>query len=304
MQLVSGLSLLPVLIGFFSVSQVFMLLDKATLEGKVHSVKSIRDTLPSMTQLLRMKYLYLKSAVIGTVIGILPGAGSEISSFIAYREAKRGSKTPEKFGTGTMEGVAAPECANNATVPASLIPLLTLGIPGSPTAAVMFGALLIHNLTPGRTLFTEQAETTYTLIFGIILASALMAILGILIAKWASKIVLCPNEILGPLILNLCFVGAFAAAHNLFDVYVAFGFGIIGYVLRKVGFDGAPAVLGFVLGPIAERGLRQALILGRGDLTYLFASPISKVLILLALLSLCAPYISLMIKKNKAGAKF
>lgn len=291
MELVSGLSVLPIIIGLFSVSQVFYLLDQIKESNNAKATISFKDILPSLKDLCRMKFLYLKSSLIGTIIGILPGAGAEVSSWVAYREAKRSSKTPEKFGKGIMEGVAAPECANNATVSASLIPLLTLGIPGSATAAVMFGALLIHDLTPGLTLFTEKAEVTYTFIVGMIIANILMATLGIIFAKWAAKIVSFPNELLGPLIINLCFIGTFAASNNLFDIYVAFVFGVLGYVLRKADFDGAPAILGVVLGPLTEKGFRQALVIGQGQVGYFFYSNISKILILLAIFSLLTPYI-------------
>lgn len=303
----SGIQLVPAMIGLFSLSQVMVaiedivkgnkrILDKdaKTLSGEMLlSAKELKTLAPTMIQ----------SSLIGVLVGILPGAGGDIGSWISYNFAKKSSKHPEMFGKGSLEAIAASETANNAVTGGALIPMLTLGIPGSGVTAIMLGGLMIKGLTPGYKLFTENGSTTYCIILGFLLANVLMGIIGLLIAKQIVKISVVPMTILCPIILALSLVGAYAIRLNRFDVYVMLFFGLIGYLMRKFGFATAPVVLGMILGPTAEQNWRQATVLMRGDFFgYLMKRPISIVLLLITVLSLFAPLLVKFINKKAAPA--
>lgn len=298
-DLQSGVSFVPAMIGLFSLSQVMFMVEKTHKEsGIVTNAISDWRYLPRWSELKSIKTTILRSSFIGVLVGILPGAGGDIASWVSYNEAKRFSKKPELFGKGAVEGVAASEAANNAVTGGSLIPLLTLGIPGSATAAVLLGGLMIQGLVPGRELFTQYGKITYTVILGFILANVLMGVVGMLVARFMSNITKISNKILAPLVVILCVVGSFALGNNFFNVWVMIAFGLLGYIMRKTGFHPAPVVLGLILGPMTEKGFRQSLLLSNGDLfTYFFTRPLSIVLIVLIVLALVWP---ILFKKKKA----
>ncbi len=292
MALIGGLPLIPVLIGLFALSQVLIISETAR-DKKISPlfVKGwgIRSAL---SDIMKAKKVSIMSAIIGVIIGILPGAGADIGSWISYSEAKRSSKHPERFGKGAVEGVIASETANNAATGATLIPALTLGIPGGAAAAVIMGGLMIHGLRPGRELFTVHAEITYTVIVGFIFAKILMGFIGLLMVPYLARITHVPVGIVAPIVVALCLVGSFALANQMYDVWIMIIFGLLGYIMRKFGFPPAATVLGLVLGPIAELGLRQSLVLGEGALlAYFFGRPISVVLMALIIISLLLPLI-------------
>ena len=227
----------------------------------------------------------------------------DIGSWISYNTAKKTSKHPEEFGHGSLEGIAASEAANNAVTGGALIPMLTLGIPGSGVTAIMLGGLMIKGLNPGYKLFTDSGSITYCMILGFLLANILMGVIGMLIAKQVVKISVVPMTILCPVILALSLIGAYAIRLNVFDVYVMLAFGLIGYFMRKFGFATAPIVLGMILGPMAEKNWRQAIVLFRGDaLGYFFSRPISIVLAILTIGALFFPLIVKIINKKAAPA--
>ncbi|MEL7566887.1 MAG: tripartite tricarboxylate transporter permease [Dehalobacterium sp.] len=290
-DLQSGVSFVPAMIGLFSLSQVMFMVEKTHKEsGIVTNAISDWRYLPRWNELKSIKTTILRSSLIGVLVGILPGAGGDIASWVSYNEAKRFSKKPELFGKGAVEGVAASEAANNAVTGGSLIPLLTLGIPGSATAAVLLGGLMIQGLVPGRELFTRYGEITYTVILGFILANVVMGVVGMLAARFMSNITMVSNKILAPLVVILCIVGSFALGNNFFDVWVMIIFGLLGYIMRKTGFHPAPVVLGLILGPMTEKGFRQSLSLSNGDLfSYFFTRPLSIVLIVLIVFALAWP---------------
>lgn len=302
-SLQSGISLVPALIGLFSFSQVLMMAEAGrrgqgrsqligTLQGKV---------LPTFGEFRRILATIVRSSGIGALVGLLPGAGGDVGSWVGLNEAKRWSKDKEKFGKGAVEGVAAPEAANNAVTGGALIPTLVLGIPGSSTTAVLLGGILIQGLQPGRDLFTDQAQITYAVILGFLLANILMGIVGLLGAKYLVRVASLPQSILAPIIVALCVVGSYAINNNLFDVYAMLVFGTAGYFLRKTGFPPAPIVLGIILGNIAEPGLRQSLNLAEGSvLAYYLYRPICIVLLALILLSLFFP---LLMNRRKLRAR-
>jgi putative tricarboxylic transport membrane protein len=290
MPLLGGFPLIPVLIGLFALSEVLMMSETARDKTPRPPLVKGWDFLSALRALAKAKMTIIRSAIIGVFVGILPGAGADIGSWVSYNEARRFSRHSEKFGKGEIEGVIASETANNAATGATVIPLLTLGIPGGPAAAVILGGLLIQGLRPGRELFTVHAEMMYTVIAGFIFANILMGIIGLPIVPALTRITRVPVGIVAPLVVALCVVGSFAVANQMYDVWIMIGFGLVGYLMRKFGFPPAATVLGFILGPIAELGLRQSLVLGEGRLlAYFFGRPISVVLMALIIISLLSP---------------
>ena len=211
---------------------------------------------------------------------------------MAYNEEKRASKTPEKFGTGMIEGVAASEAANNSICAGAFIPMLTLGVPGDSVAAIMMGALMVHGLQPGAELFTTYADVTWTFIMSLYLANVLMLFFGLYCAPWFSWATRTPKHILAISIVLLTTVGAFAVRESMTDVYVMLAFGIIGYLLKSHGFDVVPVVLGLILGPMAEKGLNGTLAISYGQNTawFILQRPVSLILIGLTVFALALPY--------------
>ncbi len=292
-NLQSGISLVPAMIGLFSLSQVLSQLEEISSQKKVKIGRIEGNVLPSWSTLKKILPTIGISSVVGLFVGMLPGAGGDIASWVGYNEAKRISKTPEKFGKGCIEGVAAPEAANNAVTGGALIPLLVLGIPGSAVAAVLLGGLMIQGLVPGRELFTTHATITYSIIIGLICANVLMGLIGLLTAKHIIKVTNVPTIILVPCIIIFSIVGSYAINNRMFDVYVMLVFGLIGYAMKKAGFHPAPVVLAMILGPLAESGLRRSLVMAKGSfIAYLFSRPICIVLIIMVVVAIASPIIS------------
>ncbi|MFN3659402.1 MAG: tripartite tricarboxylate transporter permease [Pseudolabrys sp.] len=300
-DLQGGIGFVPAVIGLFSLSQALLM-----CEAPHRSIQQVKTgaggawrLLPTRAELRATRATVARSSLIGVAIGILPGAGGDIGSWTAYNEAKRFSRNDPDFGKGSIRGVAASESANNATTGGAMVPLLTLGIPGSPTAAVLLGALVIHGLQPGRTLFTQHAHFTYTVIVGFLLANLVMGFIGMGLGRYMGVIARLPNSILIAVVIVLSVVGAFSLGNNMYDVYTMLAFGLLGYLMRKANFSPAPMVLGLILGPMAEQGFRQSVILADGPvLLHILGSPISLTLFALTLLSLAsAGYLELRRKK-------
>lgn len=241
----------------------------------------------------KSKFNVIRSSVIGTIIGILPGAGGSIAGLVSYSEARRSSKTPEEFGNGAPDGIIATESANNATVGGGFIPTLVLGIPGTPPDAVILGALLVQGIKIGPTLFAQQGEIVYTFIFGLLIATALMLPAGLLIGRYAYKsIASIPKTVLVPTIAFLTVVGSFAIHSNLHDVQMMLVLGVIGWILNRYGFAPSPIVLGLVLGQIAEQGFVQSYLIGNATSNIVgmfFGRPISLAIVALAAFTLLYP---------------
>lgn len=288
-DLSSGIALVPALIGFFAVPQIIDLmrdahvkLVKLDVTAKQGMLWRVAKSLINYTRTLGI------GSVLGTIIGIIPGAGGQIAGLMAYDQVKKLDKHPERFGTGNPEGLCASESANNATVGPALIPLLTLGIPGSPTAAVLLGGLLIHGLFPGPDLFTKHAGVTYTFLGGLLLAQFAMFALGILASRYSQYVANVPNHIMFGAIVILCIFGSYCVSNSFVDVMVMFVLGIIMFVLDKLGFPSAPLVLGMILGPIAEENFLRGKMIAETDVglfSYFFAGELNLILIGLSLLS-------------------
>ncbi len=286
--LMAGLSLLPVLVGLFAFSQIFVDLTKARRGEKVER-QIIRNVIPSGRDLKRIILPMIVGAVLGTMIGIIPGAGGAIACFVAYDLIKRFHKNKDEWGTGVPEGIAAPESANNGTVGGALIPLLTLGIPGDAVTAVMLGALMLIGLRPGPMLFIEHLPVVQTLFAAFIVMQFLVLVLGLAGTKVWPRVLNTPKQILLPMIIIACFLGAYTLANNLNDAMTALLFGIIGYFMRKYDFPAPPMILGLILGPMAEQNLNRALLTHNDDWRFIFASPVSTAFILLSVLSVALP---------------
>lgn len=302
-RLESGLSMVPAMIGMFSISQA-LLIAEDLFKGRGLIVddpeKALKgNILPDKKEFKSIIPVVLKSSVIGIFIGILPAAGGDIGSWVGYNSAKKASKHPEKFGHGSIEGIAASETANNAVTGGALIPLLTLGIPGSGTAAIMLGSLMIHGMQPGYELFTKQATQTYTIIVSFALANILMGIIGLLIARKVAYVALCPMSVLCPLIIALSTVGSYAINNSIFDVYVMAVFGIVGYFFRKANIGAAPVILGVILSSMVEKNFRRMWTLSRGNVGgWILSHPISLILIAMILIGLFSPVLVKKLKKR------
>jgi len=282
--LMSGLPLLPVLIGVFAIAQVFSNLKGVGKQQKRYQQR-IRGVLPSWQEFKRLLPVIVPSSFLGVLIGIIPGTGGSIASWMAYNEAKRFSRDPDSFGKGNPAGIAAPEAANNGTTGGAMVPMLTLGIPGDVITAVMLGALVLIGVRPGPLLFTQRPDIIHSLFVGFMVAQFVMFGLGLATIRLWPRLLLVPGSVLYPLVLALCFLGTFSASNSVFDLFVALAFGLIGYFVNRYGFSAAALILGVILGPLAERELGAALIIAHGDWSQLFRSPLALAFHGLSLLS-------------------
>ena len=295
--LYNGINVTCALIGLFSMSQVLILAEKKIVQRP--KAVEIKDKFGINGQeIRRLAPTIGRSWIIGNIVGILPGAGASIACFMGYNEARRFSKYKEEFGKGSIEGVAGSEAANNAVTGGSLIPTLTLGIPGESVTAVLMGGLIIHGLQPGPELFTSHAAMTYTFFAGFVLVQFVMLAIGLLGCKVFANIARLSDAILIPSIFLLCVVGSYAIHNNLVEVWIMLIFGVIGYLAHKFDLNPAAIVLGLILGPIGERGLRRALMLNDGDPSILFSTPLCWLLIGLCILGVLSPMLGNRIGKR------
>ena len=287
-EMMDGIDFLPVAIGLFGLGEV--LAGAEDKGGKpVKTSLKLRDVLPRVADVVRVRWSIARGTVMGFLVGVLPGAGPTVASFMAYTVEKKVSKTPQRFGKGAIEGVAAPESANNAAAIAAMVPMLTLGIPGSATTAIMLGGLMMWGLRPGPLLFEKNPEFVWGLIASQYIANVLLLLLSTLFIPLFVRAVRIPYSILMPLIVVFCVTGAYSLKNNLWDVGTMLVFGVAGYLMKKLGYSPAALVLALVLGPLAERALRQSLIISDAGLGIFFMRPISGVLMALALAAIAVP---------------
>lgn len=299
-----GITFIPATIGLFAIGEVFdnlgtYLKDEKRRKAAGQTKQIVKVQMPSLKEIYRMKWLYLRSAILGNILGILPGVGATLAAFFGYSEAVRWSKEPEKFGTGIIDGIAAPETANNAGCGGALVPLLTLGIPGSAATAVMIGAFIIHGIRPGPMLIFSQPSFFYAIIMGYFVSNFIVFLAGYVGVKAMVKVLEVSYSKVAPAILLLSLVGSFSLRNNMFDVWIAFGFGILSFFMRRYKYGLAPMILGIILGPICEESLRNAMVISGGDPLCLIKSPLSASMLALAILSIFYPYIRSLIFKKK-----
>ena len=288
--LLAGFKPVTVMLGMFALSEVLMK-SRQLRCGEVQDSTSAAYSKATVKVRDMLKYwkTILKSSLFGVGIGALPGTGGAIAAMYSYNEAKRASKRPEKFGTGSIEGVLAPEAANNACTGATMIPLLALGIPGDASVAVLLGALTMQGITPGSALFESNSIWVYAIMGGLLLINIFMLLQGSVFIRVFANITRVPPVLLLPCIMILCAIGAFAIANSAFDMFVMVAFGLFGYVMRFLGFPVAPLAIGLVLGNLTETNLRRSLMLSYGDPLIFFKRPISLCILLVAALTLFYP---------------
>ena len=297
MELVDGVGLVPIVMGLFGISEVLLNIEQAVrrevfetkIKGLLPTGKDWRESLGAMT----------RGSLLGFFLGILPGGGAVISSFISYAIEKRVSKHPEKFGKGAIEGVAGPEAANNAATGGAFIPLLTLGIPPNVVMAMLLGAFMIHGVTPGPLMMKQNPGIFWGVIVSMYIGNFMLLILNLpLIGMWV-QVLKVPYKILFPLILLFCLIGVYSVSNAVFDIYVMIVFGIVGYLMKKFEYEGAPLVLAFVLGPLMENNLRKSLIMSQGDFSIFFTRPLAAASLIVALFLLASPFIPYLRKKRE-----
>ncbi|NLK14250.1 MAG: C4-dicarboxylate ABC transporter permease [Spirochaetales bacterium] len=299
-NLLSGVSFIPVMIGLFAMSQAFTTIETIFTPDQVtQKVSNVFPTKADWKVIFKHAPI---SGVIGTIIGIVPGAGAEIGAFVSYGQAKRMSKNPERFGTGIPEGIAAPEAGNNGVTGGALIPMLTMGVPGDAVAAILIGALTVQGLQPGPMLFAEHPVLVYSIFLGMFVANVAMLLLGLSSLRLFVKVLSVPKSILTPMIFVLCVVGSYAINTSFFDVGVMLFFGVLGYFLQKADASVSPAVLGLILGPMAESNFRRALLMSEGNYGIFFTSPIAWIFLFLTTITLVGPFVGTYLKKRKAQA--
>ena len=285
LELFGGVEFTVALIGLFSVPQAIRLVIRgdADREGQVSRVAD--RMMPTLRELGAMLPNSLRSGVIGVLTGLIPGTGGDTASWFALNEARRFSREKHLFGTGHGPGIVAPEAANNAVVGGALVPTIALGIPGSSATAVLLGGLMVHGILPGPTLMTEYGDVTYTLLWAVLLANVALFGVGLLFTRACVAVTRIPNRVVGPVIVVLSVVGSFAINNSMFDVWLMIAFGLLGFVLDEVGIPTPPLVIGLILGPVLDTSLQQSLLIGQGSWWIFLQSPISAVLLAIALLS-------------------
>ncbi len=298
-HLFEGLSVAPLAIGLFGLAEVFVHLEKQA-SPKMLDVQ-IKNMFPGKMDWLKSKWAILRGTVIGFLLGILPGGGPVLSTFIAYGVEKRVSKHPDEFGRGAIEGVAAPEAANNAAASTSFIPLLTLGIPPNVVLAVLFGAFLVHGVTPGPMMMTQHPDIFWGVIASMYAGNLMLLILNLpLIPLWV-QVLKIPDRLMYPLIILFCLVGAYSVNQSLFDMGVMVLFGLLGYLLKKFDYEAAPFILGFVLGPMFEVNLRRSLLMSRGSFMIFVERPLTLVALILCGILVLIPLAQIIRRQTSAG---
>jgi len=298
MVLGDGVGLIPLIMGLFGISEVLLNIDEKTQPKEIFKTR-LKELLPTLRDWKDSIGAILRGSALGFFIGNLPGGGADVSSFLSYAVEKRISKHPEKFGSGVIEGVAAPEAANNAGAGGAFIPLFVFGLPGNAATALLLGALMIHGLQPGPLLLTQHPEIFWGTVASMYIGNVMLLVLNLpLIGLWV-KLLEVPYRILFPLILLFCLIGAYSENNNPADMLVMLFFGVVGYVLRKYGYSLAPMVLAFVLGQRMEQTLRQSLLLSDGSFSIFFTRPIAAVAMGLAFFLLASSVLPVFKRKRQ-----
>jgi putative tricarboxylic transport membrane protein len=298
-DILAGIDFLVIVIGLFGMGELIALVEQQ-VTGKL-TVLPVGKTFVSLKDLVAVKWVILRSSLLGFFIGVLPGTGASVASAVAYGTEKRiAGKGGENFGSGDIRGLAAPEAANNGSAGGAMVPMLTLGIPGSGTTAILLGALLLFNVTPGPLMFQQRPEIAWGLIASMYIGNLALLIINLPLVGFFARLLTIPQKYLTPLIAVLAFIGVYSVVSNPFDLYMIIGLGIFGWLLRKMGFSLAPVILGVVLGNLFEDNLRRALSISGGDWMILVRSGRSLVLYFMALLIIALPPLLGWLKKKKS----
>lgn len=285
-ELIEGIDFVAIIIGLYGLGEVFYNLEKRVVMNLGKPSFNLREYIPPRSALKESAAPTLRGSILGTIIGIVPGAGATVATFLDYTMEKRLSKTPEKFGKGAIAGLAGPEATNNASVPGSLIPLLTLGIPGSGGTAIMLGALIMFGLQPGPLLMVNSGEIVWATIAGLVLANLFLLLSNILMIPLFVNLLRAIQGNLASVVIALCIVGAFSLSYSSFNIWIALIFGVVGYLMKKNSYPTGPFILAIVLGPLAENYFRRSVMMGQGDMGIFLERPISLSLIVIMVLIL------------------
>jgi putative tricarboxylic transport membrane protein len=306
LELYDKVPLIPALVGLFAISEAFAVIEGESIlteRGRAAMQKAgWKETFEGAREALSRWWHIVWTSLIGLVIGVVPGAGAAIASFVAYQQSRTFSKTPELYGTGHIEGLIAPESSNNGVTSGTLIPLLVIGVPGGATAAIMLVVLQYHGVTVGPELFMDSPEIAFGPFAAMAVTYAIMILTIFPLARYMSKITVVSTTYMSPVIISFTLVGAFVPRQYMFDMYLALSFGIIGYIARKTGYHTAAILIGVILGPLLETYFLRALKMSEGDLMVIFSSDLANVMWVLLVISLFVPYL-LQRKRAKAAAQ-
>ena len=295
LELYDGVPLIPALVGLFAISEAFLVIEGESILTQTGQERMRQGgwgaTLEGLRMALARWWHIVWTSIIGLIIGVIPGAGASIASFVAYQQSKFFSKTPERYGTGHPEGLIAPESANNGVTSGTLIPLLTLGIPGGATAAIMLVVMQYHGVVLGPRLFSQTPELGYGVILAMAVTYVFMLFTILPLARYMSRVTLVSTSYMTPIILAFTLIGSFVPREYLFDMYLALAFGVLGYIARKTGFHVAAILIGVILGPLLEQYFLRALRIAQGDIMVLFSSTIGNVLWVFLIISVASPYV-------------
>jgi putative tricarboxylic transport membrane protein len=300
-QLAQGVELVPVIMGLYGVAEVLLLAEEGITKAQIARVR-LAELFPTREEWRRSWAPIGRGSVVGFLTGLIPGPAAVLSTFIAYNIERKISRTPERFGTGAIEGVAAPEAANNAATAGAMVPLLSLGIPFSPATAILLGALVIHGLQPGPLMISQRPEVFWGFVASMYIGNFLLLILNLPLVGLFVSVLRLPQHVLATLVLLLCLVGAFSLSNSFLDLWILVVFGIFGYALRKLRVDASPLVVALVLGPMMERTLRQSLFLTRGSVLELIFRPLTLAILLIPLVALLGPPLVRLFRRARATA--
>ena len=302
-QFMDGISIVPLIMGVFGVGEVLVNIEKGDLRATIMET-SYKGLLPSFKDWKESIVAILQGSVVGFFLGVLPGGGAIISSFVSYWIQRKISRHPERLGKGAIEGVAAPESANNAAIGGSFIPLMILGIPTNAVIAILMGALIIHGVKPGPDLLDKYPDIFWGFVASMYIGNGMLLVLNLpLIPVWV-QVLKVPYRILFPLILLFTIIGSYSVNNSLFDVSLTIFFGVVGYLLRKFDFEAAPLIMAFILGPILEGSFRQSLIISRGDFAIFVNRPVSLAFLLFGLFFFVSPFILQIYRKFKGRKRY
>jgi putative tricarboxylic transport membrane protein len=288
-ELMDGVNFIVVAIGTFAIGEVLANLGEQSGGQNFAVPRGVRNLLPNWQDLKDCRFAFVNGSIVGFLVGVLPGAGSTIASFVSYGVEKAVSRHPERFGTGAVEGVAAPEAANNSETGGALVPLLTLGIPGSGTTAILLAALILWGLKPGPLLIQDNPQMFWGLVASMYIGNLMLLVLNLPLVPLFAQILRLPGYVLYPLILGVSIIGVYSVDQRLMDVWLVGVFGLLGYLMRRLDYPSAPLILGLVLGDLMENAVRQSLMMSNGDISILYSRPLAATMLLFSAAILAGP---------------